>query len=81
MKKILKFSTSWCGPCKQLSEVIKTANIEYPIAEIDLTDDNAPAKEYGIRGVPTLVMLDNGKEVKRKSGMMTKEQLEEWVNG
>lgn len=80
-KKVLKFSASWCQPCKMLSKTIESMTIETPIEEIDIDENQGLAVDYMVRGVPTLVMLDNGKEVKRISGALSTKQLEEWLNG
>lgn len=80
-KKVLKFSASWCQPCKMLSKTIEGMTIETPIEEVDIDDNQELAVEYKVRGVPTLVMLDDDKEVKRISGALSSTQLEEWLNG
>lgn len=80
-KKVLKFSASWCQPCKMLSKTIEGMTIETPIEEIDIDDNQELAVEYKVRGVPTLVMLDDGREVKRTTGALSTKQLEEWLNG
>ena len=80
-KKVLKFSASWCQPCKMLSKTIEGMTIETPIEEVDIDDNQELAVEYKVRGVPTLVMLDDGQEVKRITGALSSTQLEEWLNG
>ena len=80
-KKVLKFSASWCQPCKALSKTIEGMTIETPIEEVDIDDNQELAVEYKVRGVPTLVMLDDDKEVKRITGALSSTQLEEWLNG
>lgn len=79
-KKVLKFSATWCSPCKMLSSTLKDVTTSVPVEEVDIDENMELAKQYGIRGVPTLVMLDEGKEVKRVSGVLMKTQLEEWFN-
>ena len=79
MITIKKFEAPWCGPCSMLSTVMDSMEIEYPITKINVDDNKEQVEKYGIRGVPTLILLENGQEVKRKSGMMTKEQLEEFL--
>ena len=54
---------------------------EVPIEVIDIDGDPTKASEYGIRGVPTLVMIDGDKEVKRMVGMKSLKELEDWLNG
>lgn len=80
--KVLKFEASWCGPCKSLSKVFEEAKdkIAIPVEVIDIDQNRDMAVKYGIRGVPTLVVLDDeDKEVKRTSGMMMESKLLEFL--
>jgi len=72
--KILKFEASWCGPCEQLSKIIGSLGdlVKIPIDVIDVDDDRHAAIERGVRGVPTLILLnDDGEELKRHVGTMS----------
>lgn len=75
--KILKFSASWCGPCKMLSMTLAGIKdeIPYPIEEIDIDANQELAQKFGIRGVPTLILVDGVTEIKRKSGVLTAAEL------
>jgi len=77
--KILRFTASWCGPCKSLAMNLEQANLQMPIEVIDIDVQSDIAVEYGIRGVPTLVMLDENIEVKRLVGSKTITELKEWA--
>ena len=82
--KALKFEASWCQPCKMLTKIMEDASdqITTPIEKIDIDDNMELAKQYGIRGVPTLVLVDDeGKEIKRQSGVMMEAQLLEFLKG
>ena len=79
MKRILRFTASWCEPCKALAKNLEIANIELPIEMVDIDVHSELAQEYGIRSVPTLVMLDENIEIKRIVGSKTPNQLQEWV--
>jgi thioredoxin-like negative regulator of GroEL len=58
---------------------LETANIGLPIEVIDIDAQDHLAVEYGIRSVPTLVMLDENIEVKRLVGSKTVNELQEWA--
>ena len=76
--KLLKFYAEWCGPCKGLSMVIKGAEdkINIPINEIDIDAEIMTSVEYGVRSVPTMILVDeNGTELKRQVGMLNESQL------
>ena len=82
--KVLKFQASWCQPCKMLSRVVDEAKdkISVPIEEVDIDENAELAKKFNIRGVPTLVMVDDaGNTVKSKTGYLNEKQLLEFVNG
>ena len=79
--KLLKFSASWCGPCKMLSKTIEQVKdeLDCDIVEIDIDDDFETANKFQIRGVPTLVMMDGETEVARKTGSMSAAELKNFV--
>ena len=77
--KVLRFTASWCQPCKMLAKTLEDVETQIPIEVIDIDENQGLAMDYGIRGVPTLVMIDGDVEVKRVSGMLMKNQLTEWL--
>lgn len=77
--KVLRFTASWCQPCKMLAKTLEDVETQIPIEVIDIDENQELAMDYGIRGVPTLIMLDGDIEVKRVSGMLMKNQLSEWL--
>ena len=79
MKKILRFTASWCQPCKGLAMNLESAELPLPIEVIDIDVMPDVAIEYGIRSVPTLVMMEDNTVLKRSSGMLSVQQLKEWV--
>lgn len=75
--KILKFAASWCAPCKMLSGMLESTDLGVPVEEIDIDENMGMAQLYNVRGVPTLVLLDDlGAEVRRITGLPTRAQLE-----
>ena len=80
--KVLRFTASWCGPCKMLAKVLEDVETDKEIKVIDIDEEQDLAKLFNIRSVPTLVMIDEGKkEVKRLNGLQSQQQVEEWING
>ena len=80
--KMIKFYADWCGPCKALSKTIDGAKdkIAIPIDEVDIDKETSVAMQYGIRSVPTLMLVDeNGNILKRVSGTMNESQLLDFV--
>ena len=71
MRKVLRFTASWCQPCKMLARTLEDIPTDYPIETIDIDEMQDLAIQYGVRGVPTLVMLENDVETKRVVGMQT----------
>ena len=80
MKRVLRFTASWCGPCKMLARTLEDINTNIPIEVIDIDEKQDIAIDYGVRGVPTMIMLDGNTEVKRMSGMQSLKVLEDWFN-
>lgn len=80
MKKILKFSATWCGPCKMLAKNLESVSTDIQIVDIDIDKNGPLAQQYGVRGVPTMVMLDEDEEVKRFVGVRSLKELENWLN-
>lgn len=80
---ILKFSASWCGPCKKLQtylpEVIKETGIE--VHSYDFDENEKKFNEYSIRSVPVLIFMKNELEVGRKIGLVSKADLIGLIEG
>jgi thioredoxin 1 len=62
-----------------LAKTLEGITIDYPIEVIDIDENQELSIQYGVRGVPTLVMLENDAEVKRIVGMQTEGFLKDWL--
>ncbi len=80
MKKVYKFSATWCGPCKMLAKTLSNIESPLPIEEIDIDKNPELTQQFKVRGVPTLVIVEDDVELKRKVGVMSGPEFLEWVN-
>ena len=80
MKKILRFTASWCAPCKVMAEILEHVETTLPIEVVDIDVHTEIAIEYGVRSVPTLVMVEDNVVLKTSIGVKSKKQLEAWIN-
>ena len=77
--EILFFSAPWCGPCRSMkSQLNESVKSELNIRMIDITENMDMATEFKVLNVPTFVKVVDGKEVSRKSGAMSLNNLREF---
>ena len=79
--RLLKFYASWCGPCKQQGNILEGFKA-LPIESIDVDDDDNTdiIDKYGIRGLPTILLLDDKNEIiKRFGGLTSLEEINEAI--
>ena len=80
-KVLVDFFAPWCGPCKMLGMVLEKIDKEniIDIYKIDIDENLNLTKEYNIYSVPTMILFEDGKEIKRISGFMSDNELKKWV--
>ena len=82
MITIKKLGAQWCSPCKSLSATLAQILPKYPnvaLEDFDIDQNQAMAREYNIRSVPTMIKFKDGVEVARLTGAQTTENLEAWL--
>lgn len=67
--KYLYFSAAWCQPCKTLSPIMNEVSSHIEVEKIDVDLDYEKAQKYGVRNIPTVVLVDGVVEVKRFIGV------------
>ena len=81
MKRILYFSAPWCGPCRTLSPIMDQLQAEGINIEKINVDRSDLSQMYSVRNVPTLILVDGVKELKRLTGVNSKDTIKNWYNG
>ena len=80
-KVLVDFYADWCGPCRMLSPIIDEVATEQNIKVVKVNVDNHEdiAKKYGIMSIPTIILFKNGEEKNKNIGLLSKEDLLEFI--
>ena len=80
---VVDFGAEWCGPCKMLAPTVEQLADEHAgkfrVGKLNVDDNRATAMQYGVRGLPTLLVFKDGKVVEQIVGVVPKHTLEQKI--
>jgi len=81
---LVDYWAEWCGPCKMIAPILDDVAGDYAgklkITKLNIDENNQTAPQYGIRGIPTLMIFKNGTAAATKVGAISKTQLVEFID-
>jgi thioredoxin 1 len=81
---LVDFWAEWCGPCKMIAPILEEIAKEYDgkvvVAKLDVDANQAVPAKFGIRGIPTLILFNNGVAAAQKVGALSKGQLTSFID-
>ncbi|MCP3675176.1 MAG: thioredoxin TrxA [Gammaproteobacteria bacterium] len=80
---LVDYWAEWCGPCKMIAPILDEVANEYQgklkVTKLNIDDNSGTPPQYGIRGIPTLMLFKNGSPAATKVGALSKGQLAEFI--
>ena len=79
---LVDFWAPWCGPCQMLGPVIEELSKEMKdvkVGKVNVDDNGELAGQFGVSGIPTMILFKDGKMVDKKVGAGTKASIKGWI--
>ena len=80
---LVDFGAEWCGPCKQLDpilEEIASENVDkLKVLKLNIDENPVTPQKFGVRGIPTIMLFNEGKLIDTKVGSLPKSALVNWI--
>jgi thioredoxin 1 len=81
MKKIFYFTAPWCEPCQVLGPIMDRVAGQISVEKVNIDYEMDRARTANVGSVPTVILVENGQEVRRFTGMRSQEQIMQFING
>lgn len=80
---LIDFWAEWCGPCRMLSPILDQLSEEMDgkvkIVKMNIDENPETPSKFGVRGIPTMLLFKEGKQIATKIGVQPKNALQEWI--
>lgn len=80
---LVDFWAEWCAPCRMLAPTIDAVAEQFSetagVVKLNVDDNTATAQRFGIKGIPTLILFNEGREVERVVGATSKESISRMI--
>ena len=80
MKQLWYFTADWCAPCKALGPTMNRISSQIPVNKINIDYEPDVVQKYGVRNIPTVVLVENGQEIRRFSGNRSYNDVINFIN-
>ena len=81
MKQIFYFTAPWCQPCQVLGPTMDKVSQQMPVEKINIDYEMDRVRSANVMSVPTVVLTENGQEIRRFVGARSYEQVMQFING
>ena len=81
MRKIFYFTAPWCEPCQVLGPIMDRVAGQIPVEKVNIDYEMERARTANVGSVPTVILVENGQEVRRFVGAKSYEQVMQFING
>jgi thioredoxin-like negative regulator of GroEL len=81
MRQIFYFSADWCVPCQTFGPIMEQTSQKIQVQKINIDYEPNVIAKYGVKSVPTVILVENGQEVRRFVGPKSYQEVMNFING
>ena len=80
---LVDFWAEWCGPCRAIAPALEELGTEYAgklqVVKVNIDENPLTPSQFGVRGIPTLILFKDGKPAATQVGALPKSKLKDWI--